>query len=90
MCPHMRENIGGISVKGRRGVATFYAFIQLLIFISRNASTHPTVSLRDIQGKGHIPLGKREQCRRETVEIPLYEPGNGWLPVGKRVRQGTE
>ncbi|EPG0516444.1 hypothetical protein ACSWXF_004657 [Shigella flexneri] len=22
--------------------------------------------------------------------VPLYEPGKGWLPVGKRVHPGTE
>lgn len=65
-------------MKERRGVATFYAFIQVLIFTSRNASTHPTVSLRDIQGKGHIPVGKREHCRRETAG---GFQGNGETPL---------
>ena len=50
----------------------------------------PSVSLRAIQGKGHVPFQERERRRRETVGIPLYEPGKGWLPVGKRVHPGTE
>ena len=57
----------------------------------------PSVNLRAIQGKGHVPfqergiaVGKRLEVFRETVGIPLYEPRKGWLPVGKRVHPGSE
>ncbi|EAN5881742.1 hypothetical protein EJM51_24590 [Salmonella enterica] len=39
---------------------------------------------------GGIAAGKRLEVFRETVGIPLYEPGKGWLPVGKRVHPGSE
>ncbi|AYP04726.1 hypothetical protein FT232_06915 [Escherichia coli] len=39
---------------------------------------------------GSVAAGKRLEVFRETVGIPLYEPGKGWLPVGKRVHPGTE
>ncbi len=39
---------------------------------------------------GSVAAGKRLEVFRETVGIPLYEPGKGWLPVGERVHPGTE
>ncbi|EAA9732403.1 hypothetical protein AF378_24170 [Salmonella enterica subsp. enterica serovar Typhimurium] len=39
---------------------------------------------------GGIAAGKRLEVFRETVGIPLYEPGKGWLPVGKRVHPSSE
>lgn len=39
---------------------------------------------------GSVAAGKRLEVFRETVGVPLYEPGKGWLPVGKRVHPGTE
>ncbi|GJH59276.1 hypothetical protein ECZC03_47160 [Escherichia coli] len=39
---------------------------------------------------GNVAAGKRLEVFRETVGIPLYEPGKGWLPVGKREHPGTE
>ena len=39
---------------------------------------------------GSVAAGKRLEVFRETVGIPLYDPGKGWLPVGKRELAGTE
>ncbi|EAT8701095.1 hypothetical protein FA578_17120 [Salmonella enterica] len=39
---------------------------------------------------GSVAAGKRLEVFRETVGIPLCEPGKGWLPVRKRVHPGTE
>ncbi|EAZ7286676.1 hypothetical protein ITY26_004032 [Salmonella enterica] len=39
---------------------------------------------------GSVAAGKRLEVFRETVGVSLYEPGKGWLPVGKRVHPGTE
>ncbi|ECV5647243.1 hypothetical protein DJ120_21125 [Salmonella enterica subsp. enterica serovar Saintpaul] len=39
---------------------------------------------------GSVAAGKRLEVFRETVGVPLYEPGKGWLPVGKRVHPDTE
>ena len=39
---------------------------------------------------GSVTAGKRLEVFRETVGVPLYEPGKGWLPVGKRELTGIE
>lgn len=38
---------------------------------------------------GSVAAGKRLEVFRETVGIPLYEPGKGWLPVGERELTGS-
>ncbi len=97
MCPHKREKItGGISVKGRRGVATFYAFIQVLIFIPRNVPIHPfgqpsghpgerlcpfSETGASPQGKGWRFSGKRWESRYTNREKAGYRSGNGYIPV---------
>ncbi|EFH2683758.1 hypothetical protein GS460_03085 [Escherichia coli] len=72
--------------EGRRGVASFFVFIQLLIL---SPVTPPTVSLRSIQGKGCISLQKRLGCLRGTAG---GFQGNGrvaCVDFGKRLDAGS-
>ncbi|EBY1977382.1 hypothetical protein DU250_19510 [Salmonella enterica subsp. enterica serovar Corvallis] len=70
-----RDLTGGISGKGKRGIATFSVEIQAIVFIPLST---PSVSLRAIQGKGHVPFQERGHRRREKAG---GFQGNGGSPA---------
>lgn len=69
-----RDLTGGISGKGKRGIATFSVEIQAIVFIPRNVPIHPFG-----QPSGHP--GKRPCPFSETGASPQ---GKGWRFSGKR------
>ncbi len=50
----------------------------------------PSVSLRAIQGKGHVPFQKRERRRREKAGGFQGNGGNPAIRTGKRLAAGRE
>lgn len=91
-----RDLTGGISGKGKRGIATFSVEIQAIVFIPRNVPIHPfgqpsghpgkrpcpfSETGASPQGKGWRFSGKRWECRYTNREKAGCRSGNGYIPV---------
>jgi hypothetical protein len=91
-----RDLTGGISGKGKRGIATFFVEIQAIVFVTRNVSLHPfgqpsghpgkrpfpfSRTGASPQGKGWRFSGKRWESRYTNREKAGCRSGNGYIPV---------
>ena len=79
---------------GKEGCRLLFRIYSTPDFIPRNTLRSAFGPYREKAASryrnGWVAFGERLEVFRETVGIPLYEPGKGWLPVGKRVHPGTE
>lgn len=99
--PQERKNHRRYKCEGEEGGATFYAFIQVLIFIPRNVPIHPfgqpsghpgkrlcpfSETGASPQGKGWRFSGKRWESRYTNREKAGCRSGNGYIPVQREGR----
>lgn len=85
-----RDLTGGISGKGKRGIATFSVEIQAIVFIPRNVPIHPFGQPSGHPGKRPCPFSGTGHRRREKAGGFQGNGGNPAIRTEKRLAAGRE